>query len=501
MRCDEALKNAKRLMNPRLIQLGCMMQWNSILPLLQSGIRAQIRKPLQFVADCLEEIESMEWLLRCQMHFELAKCDEEIEQLQTAEQHLLKAIHLDDENVYEEQLSHSLKRLRLRAELYKTPELVEDQAAMILEQCVIGGGGKSNSEKVLKPAISDLLASLNNTNAKGADTINIHSLLLRVADILAPNEFTHVLESETYKSAFGKANDNQISRLHKKALNYENCVTKCAEHLSERITDMERELRRNDTTIKNEDLERMIRFDYKQRLKLWFDLSRIARKQQIWDICRVSSRFCLIYDNEKFINRFLKQSKTSSNHELTHNQSSSSIKLNESQINFANLKSNQLEFACLFDKELMRNIAETHFIFGEAIVQFVRQENVELFEKPPLPDLNDKLNNNNRAIVKFSSDTGNDESNQIEKPQISAENQQEWQEYCDWLLKLSKEAIDHFLRGIIIGVQLNESWVVTQGGAYIWNYLHHLFEKKKYTQAVPILTELLDALKKVGHNK
>lgn len=137
--------------------------------------------------------------MRCQIHFELAKCDEEMEQLQTAEQHLLKAIRFDDEKIYAEQLSHSLKRLRLRAELYKTPERVEDQAAMILEQCVIGGNG----EKRLKMAISELLESLDKEKRDESSTgqINTHSLLLRAADLLAPNDFTHVLESETYKAS------------------------------------------------------------------------------------------------------------------------------------------------------------------------------------------------------------------------------------------------------------------------------------------------------------
>jgi tetratricopeptide (TPR) repeat protein len=159
----EALKHAQRSNSPNLLQLGCIMQWNLCLPLIQPGLRNQIRKPLQYVADCLEEIDSMEWLLRCQIHFELAKCDEEIEQLQTAEQHLLKAIRLDDGNIYKEQLDHSLKRLRLRAELYKTPDRIEDQSAMILEQCVVGG----KSEKKLKPAVSDLLASLNSKQSNG----------------------------------------------------------------------------------------------------------------------------------------------------------------------------------------------------------------------------------------------------------------------------------------------------------------------------------------------
>ena len=142
----------------------------------------------------------MEWLLRSRVHFELAKCDEEIEQLQTAEQHLLKAIRFDDEKVHAEQLEHSLKRLRLRAELYKTPERTEDQAAMILEQCVVSSGTTRGGEKRLKPAVSELIESLDGEKqTQRYGHINTHSLLLRAADLLAPNDFTHVLESETYK--------------------------------------------------------------------------------------------------------------------------------------------------------------------------------------------------------------------------------------------------------------------------------------------------------------
>lgn len=81
------------------------------------------------------------------------------------------------------------------------------------------------------------------------------------------------------------------------------------------------------------------------------------------------------------------------------------------------------------------------------------------------------------------------------------ETDKEWLEYCDWLNRLSKEAIDHFLRGVQIGVQLGESWLVSQGSTYVWNYLHHIFEKrKKFTQVLPFLGDVLDALKKVGHN-
>lgn len=222
-RCQEALQNAVRLNSARLIQQGCSTQWNLCMPLLQPSLRIQVRKQLQHISECLDLIDryirsakakriclkfhiylckSMEWLFRCRVHFELAKCDEEIEQLQTAEQHLIKAIGYDDERVHAEQLEHALKRLRLRAELYATPTRIEDQAAMILEQCVIDDG-KSGGERKLKLAVSELLESLNSDSKSAANKqhgqINTHSLLLRAADLLAPNDFTNVLDSETYK--------------------------------------------------------------------------------------------------------------------------------------------------------------------------------------------------------------------------------------------------------------------------------------------------------------
>lgn len=116
---------------------------------------------------------------------------------------------------------------------------------------------------------------------------------------------------------------------------------KCEHHLTSRMSDVERAFYRSrpdlsTTTTTPNELELLMKVDFKERLKLWYDLSKIARKQQIWDICRVSCRFCLLFDNEKYINRFLKTS-----------------------------SSQPQRFNSLFDKDLMRNLAEAHFIFGE----------------------------------------------------------------------------------------------------------------------------------------
>jgi hypothetical protein len=56
-RCDELIRDSVRLNNTELIQLGCIIQWNLCLPLLQPGLRKDVRKPLQYVCECLNDIE------------------------------------------------------------------------------------------------------------------------------------------------------------------------------------------------------------------------------------------------------------------------------------------------------------------------------------------------------------------------------------------------------------------------------------------------------------
>jgi hypothetical protein len=77
------------------------------LPLLQTNLRGKIRRALTTLVNILEHIQrfvikhclssntniylhSLNWLLRSQAHFELAKIEEDIEQLDSAKTNLLK---------------------------------------------------------------------------------------------------------------------------------------------------------------------------------------------------------------------------------------------------------------------------------------------------------------------------------------------------------------------------------------------------------------------------
>ncbi len=136
------------------------------------------------------------------------------------------------------------------------------------------------------------------------------------------------------------------------------------------------------------------------------------------------------------------------------------------------------------------------------MIQYIRGEGIELFEKPKIPENEEnhhhsfpnktvKLNEKNENVKNESTTLSSKRNYETDK---------EWLEYCEWLNKLCTYAVDHFLRGIQIGIQLDESWLVCQGAAYLWNYFHHIFEEKKFNKIVKILNEMFDALKKVGHN-
>jgi hypothetical protein len=128
--------------------------------------------------------------------------------------------------------------------------------------------------------------------------------------------------------------------------------------------------------------------------------------------------------------------------------------------------------------------------FLKALIQYIRGENIDLFEKPHPPQAAVSPLDSHNALTT--------EKNFIQR---NFETDVEWHEYCKWLQGLCDEAVKDFLKGIKYGVLLNESWIVCQGAAYLWNYLHHLFVQNKYSQVTQILTEILEALKKVGHDK
>uniref|UniRef100_A0A8C5TUX3 Cilia and flagella associated protein 46 n=1 Tax=Malurus cyaneus samueli TaxID=2593467 RepID=A0A8C5TUX3_9PASS len=408
---ESTLKRAVQLGDPGVIQVVCATQWNLCLPLLQHNLHQHVRKPLISVANVLEEIDSMLILLRCQIHMEISRIEEHGDRLEAALEHLQKAMHLNNRGPYQELLRLSFNRLRLSAVLYESPEHPEDQAVMLIEQAK-RGKQKDNVRKK-------------------------RSLLVNAGLALAPDTFQIVLDSENEaKVSSGKSN-SQISYLCAKAQHHTKSVEKADEHLKH---------------LRNaNDRERII---------LWADLAKVARKQEVWDVCRAACRFCLLYDNVLFRgatkppNQTNKKSDTLSGKSLLPAQSFS------------------------FEADLLRVLAEIRFINAEATVHLLKLHGIEL---------------NDRAVPPEA-------ENQSHPGSVSylPESDPEWEMYSLWIDNLSRYAMENFQRAAEIGEELNEAWIVHNAAVYILNYNRHLISSGRQRDIIEYLQTLLGAIKTVG---
>jgi hypothetical protein len=74
---DRAMIANKRLADPYIIIEGCILIWNTGLPLLKKTTRHHVYKPFQAAANLLEQIQANENVLRVCLHLELAKYEME----------------------------------------------------------------------------------------------------------------------------------------------------------------------------------------------------------------------------------------------------------------------------------------------------------------------------------------------------------------------------------------------------------------------------------------
>ncbi|CAF3402753.1 unnamed protein product [Rotaria sp. Silwood1] len=396
---EETLESLVRTGQYDLVQTGCTILWNLCLSLLQTNLRGKIRKALTTLVNILERIQSLDWLLRSQAHFELAKIEEDIEQLESAKTNLLKAKQLDDTSIYADRINLGLERLHLRSELYKIPENIDDRVGIIIEQAGKAINGNKNKQR---------------------------ALLIEACLLLAQDAFQVVLDSEN-PNAIGKMRANPTAQLKGFADHYEKCI--------QNTTQYERSM--------SEET------DQDKRLKLWADLTMIARRQEIWDVCRTAARFCLLYDSEQ----------------------------RRSVLNITD----QSSIPSVYQRDLIRLLAEIHFIAGEAEIEFIRERRIELFDtpiRPPMPTVPS-----------------------AQRIQLQQESDNDWKYYCQWLQQLSIRACTHFSTGASLGQLLNESWLVCRSGEYLWNYTRHLFYSNRLRLILDPLSTIVNGLKKVGFER
>ncbi|XP_014779855.1 cilia- and flagella-associated protein 46 [Octopus bimaculoides] len=427
--CEENITIAMQQHDAHSVQCGCVTLWNLSLPLLQSNLRCHLSKPLTLVAQALEDIQSLFIQLRCQVHRELALCEEK-EHIKIAISHLKKAIALDGSKVYHNQLSLKLNRLTLLSEMYFNPDNPEDIAGKIIEQAreVKSLGTKEG----------------------------MRALLIKAGITLAPDAFQTVLDSESLLYEKVKLSPNTTDQLAERVQKYNANIKKIDGHLL-RIGD---------------------RCDY-IRMHLWADLSKVARKHGAWDVCRTAAMFCLLYDDNRWLAAYKDVSVTAT--ECSSADSTLKSEENMEEISTSRKKKSTIDKLPLSEREHVRLLAEINFIQGEACLNLLYQENVKLNDLPVYPQDYSKHGKNYEAA-----DPAEDK---------------DWELYCQWIQQMNSKITSSFLRGLILGYNLNDSYIVGNAATYLWNYNLHIIEQNRQSEIVGCFATLLEGMQKVDYSE
>ncbi|KAI4530357.1 hypothetical protein MG293_019246 [Ovis ammon polii] len=355
--------------------------------------------------------------LRCQVHVELAHIEEDADRLEPAMEHLRKAALLDGLGVYQDKIRRALNRLQLCTTLYQAPVRDEDRATTAIEQAKKAMPKDSVRKK--------------------------RALLVNAGLALAPDTFQIVLDSENEaKVSIGKTR-GRFTYLFAKARHHTLSVDKAVGHL-----------------------RRLGGQNDKERIHIWAELAKVARKQSVWDVCRAASRFCLLYDSVKV--KKLAKSKRGKKKKGWDGLGQDSWGHSEATL--------QKQVS----PTLLRKFAEVGFISAEATVHLLQSEGVQLNDQPTPPE-----------------DVSQHPTGYIpECPEDNAE----WIMYRSWVEGLSQYAMNCWLRSADIGQEIQEPWIVQNAVVYVLNHNHHLIKAGRQRELLDALYHLLGIMKAVGHS-
>ncbi|EDL17863.1 mCG128871, isoform CRA_b [Mus musculus] len=416
-RMDNILQRAIRLGNPTTIHVLCTAQWNICLPLLQHNLRHHLRKPLTNIAEILEKVDSLMILLRCQVHMEMAYIEQDDDRVEPAIEHMQKAMRLDSLGIYRDKIKITYRRLQLGTMLYQSPDRPEDKATMAIEQAKKATPKDSARKK--------------------------RAILVNAGLALAPDTFQIVLDSENEsKVSIGKIK-GRFTYLCAKARHHILSVDKAAGHL-----------------------RRLGYENDKDRIVIWAELAKVAWQQDVWDVCRTASRFCLLYDNVK--------AKRST--KLKRGRKKKVI-----EGSMSDWAPSDMAMHKQMPPDLLRKIAKVLFISAEATVHLLRSEGVQL---------------NNQAIP--PEDLSQHPAGYVPEP---PESNSEWITYRTWIENLSQYAMNNWMRAAEIGQELGESWIVQNAVVYVLNHNRHLILAGRQKELVESLFHFLSIIKIVGYTE
>ncbi|KAL3317695.1 Cilia- and flagella-associated protein 46 [Cichlidogyrus casuarinus] len=299
-RCQSAMEYAIRNDAPiSSIHLGCAVIWSICAPLLQPMLRAHpvVRKSLESIIKQLSQINTFQKRLLFQAHFALALAQIDCGQLQIATENFEKALHLDLNGEFKDQLIYLMKKVESRKEIYKTPERPEDKARQLIEQVKsLMNGSETPEEPLGNGHIPLVIRKFGTLKKMDHDSTQISSAssagLVAMAGQCLTNEFRAMLSIDaqiTGNTIFHLFYESDLNRKAKET-NLKMFTLLEVKQLSSRGVQwldlppiVQGYLNRN---LSDPPVE----MDHCEGIQLWIDIAKTSRKLKIWDCCRIACR-------------------------------------------------------------------------------------------------------------------------------------------------------------------------------------------------------------------
>ena len=105
-------------------------------------------------------------------------------------------------------------------------------------------------------------------------------------------------------------------------------------------------------------------------MRLWADLVKTARKQHVWDVVRVASKFCLLYDDNRWEKIKEVDSTITKGNESRSSQTGNQLGSTGNDIVHGIFSQEEQQGMTVFTDEddLMRILAEIHFVYAEVSI-------------------------------------------------------------------------------------------------------------------------------------
>ncbi|CAH8590619.1 unnamed protein product [Schistosoma rodhaini] len=256
-------------------------------------------------------------------------------------------------------------------------------------------------------------------------------------------------------------------------------------------------------------------FEINEKLLVWFDLIKLAKKYQIWDLCSTFCRLCLVYDDDAYWSTLLKKLEQYRNTRVkpvigpttnlkstdtnlttqTASKTDGQNLLNKSKPNPRTISSYS-DIITSFELKLYSALSQIYCIFAECLCVLLRQQMCGIQLAGNMNHLNPSWFDTSLLI---NNDSDNDNED-VKKFEEQCDYNLHWKNFCDWFSFVNEAALSAFQRSAVLSTRIVDSNNLHSCAVCVWNYCLPTICQNDHRQLTTTFSVILENANKIGSN-